>query len=51
MFFRGTSASIGTGLGLYICKEIVSKLGGEIQVKSQKGLGTIMTISLPLIQN
>jgi signal transduction histidine kinase len=51
MFFRGTSASIGTGLGLYICKEIVSKLGGEIQVKSQKGLGTTMTISLPLIQN
>ena len=50
MFFRGTTSSAGTGLGLYICKEIVSKLGGEIKVKSQKGIGTTMTIILPLIQ-
>jgi PAS domain S-box-containing protein len=47
MFFRGTTASVGTGLGLYICKEIVAKLGGAISVDSQLGVGTTMTIILP----
>ncbi len=47
MFFRGTTASVGTGLGLYICKEIVAKLGGAISVDSQLGVGTTMTVVLP----
>lgn len=47
MFFRGTTASVGTGLGLYICKEIVAKLGGAISVDSQLGVGTTMTVILP----
>ena len=47
MFFRGTTSSIGTGLGLYICKEIVNKLGGELRVDSTLGEGTTMTIILP----
>lgn len=47
MFFRGTSNSVGTGLGLYICKEIVNKMNGTIEVSSQKGIGTIMKINLP----
>ena len=46
MFFRGTTTSIGTGLGLYICKEIVSKLGGHLLVDSILGEGTTMTIIL-----
>ena len=46
MFFRGTTTSIGTGLGLYICKEIVSKLGGQLLVDSILGEGTTMTIIL-----
>lgn len=49
MFFRGTTASVGTGLGLYICMEIVAKLGGAISVDSQLGVGTTMTIELPEI--
>lgn len=47
MFFRGTVASDGAGLGLYICKEIVAKLGGAISVHSQLGVGTTMNITLP----
>jgi PAS domain S-box-containing protein len=47
MFFRGTTSSVGTGLGLYICKEIVNKLQGELKVTSTKGEGTTMLIILP----
>lgn len=47
MFFRGTTSSVGTGLGLYICKEIVNKLSGEIAVSSTLGEGTTMTITIP----
>lgn len=48
MFFRGTSTSEGTGLGLYICKEISTKLGGDISLTSEKGMGTTVRITLPL---
>jgi signal transduction histidine kinase len=49
MFYRGTTSSIGTGLGLYICKEIVTKLNGDLAVASKPGEGTTMTITLPEI--
>ena len=48
MFFRGSAQSQGTGLGLYIVKEIVQKLGGQIMVKSKWNEGTTMIFSLPL---
>jgi len=38
----------GMGLGLFITKEIVLKMGGEISVKSKPGYGTTFTIQLPL---
>lgn len=47
MFYRGSSNSVGTGLGLYIVKEIVSKLEGEIRVESQEGVGTKFIVELP----
>lgn len=37
----------GTGLGLSIVKHGVSYLGGEIQLASEEGKGTTMTVSLP----
>ena len=37
----------GVGLGLAICKNIVEKAGGSIQIQSAKGQGTIITVSLP----
>ncbi len=46
MFFRATEKSDGSGLGLYIMKEMVQKLGGHIQVDSELGIGTTFTIEI-----
>lgn len=51
MFFRASNSSPGTGLGLYICKEITDKLGGDIVLTSEKGIGTTVTTTLPQIQH
>jgi signal transduction histidine kinase len=47
MFFRATERSEGAGLGLYIVKETIDKLGGKIQVQSQLEEGTTFVITLP----
>lgn len=38
----------GTGLGMSITKNLVSQMGGEIQVESAPGSGTTFTVILPL---
>jgi len=47
MYFRANERSKGNGLGLYIVKKMVDKLGGRIELKSEKGLGTIIRVFLP----
>jgi signal transduction histidine kinase len=51
MFYRASSSSVGTGLGLYICKEIMTRLHGEIDVESELGKGTTVRIKVPLQLN
>lgn len=46
--FFSTKGEAGTGLGLSITKDIVEKLGGIIEVKSEIGKGTIFTVNMPV---
>lgn len=43
--FRGGG---GTGLGLYIVKQIIEAHGGEVSVASIEGVGTSMVLKLPV---
>jgi signal transduction histidine kinase len=47
MFYRATDTSTGSGLGLYIAKEAVDKLNGQISFESEFGKGSLFTITLP----
>jgi signal transduction histidine kinase len=47
MFYRASEQSEGSGLGLYIVKNAVDKLGGVVMVDSQLGQGTLFKIVLP----
>jgi CheY-like chemotaxis protein len=41
----------GTGLGLAICREVAARLGGEVTVHSELGLGSTFGVHLPLSQH
>lgn len=47
MFYRLSTSASGSGLGLYITKETVDKLGGEIKVKSEVGVGSQFLVEIP----
>jgi signal transduction histidine kinase len=47
MFHRATSRSTGSGLGLYLVKEVVERLEGNISLLSEYGEGSEFTITLP----
>lgn len=46
MFYRASEKSQGTGLGLYIVKETLARIGGSVEMKSRKGTGTTFKITL-----
>ncbi|MBX5439515.1 MAG: PAS domain-containing protein, partial [Thermoflavifilum sp.] len=51
MFYRANSKVPGSGLGLYIVKEMLNKLEGEITVHSEPGVGTRFTLTIPNQKN
>ena len=42
----GTSGETGTGIGLFVSKMLVDKIGGEITISSVKGEGTVVQFSV-----
>lgn len=51
MFYRASENSKGSGLGLYIVKETMEKLGGSIMLHSVLGEGTRFSLELPIQRN
>lgn len=47
MFYRGNESSQGSGLGLYIVKETISKLAGSIHLNSHPRKGSTFTFTVP----
>ena len=46
--FTTKGVGVGTGLGLPTCQKIVDKHRGTIEVESQPGAGTVVTLGLPM---
>ena len=49
-FYRGSSKTRGTGIGLAVCEEIVTMHGGTLTLENAEGGGTLVTIALPAAQ-
>ena len=49
-FVQEDSLATGTGLGLSIVERIVHDMNGEINIKSEKGIGTQVEVQIPLAQ-
>jgi PAS domain S-box-containing protein len=47
--FFTTKKDIGTGLGLWVTRQLVEKNGGTIRVRSREGAGTVFRVTLPEI--
>ena len=45
-FFTTRGDSGGTGLGLGLCRMLISEMGGRIEVRSAAGQGTVFTVVL-----
>jgi signal transduction histidine kinase len=47
MVTKGTNNETGTGLGLILCKDFITRNNGEIRVESEEGAGSTFYFTLP----
>ncbi len=47
-FYSTKIAEGGTGLGLYVCRNLLGDIGGQLHVESEPGKGSRFTVDLPL---
>ncbi len=48
---HGTAKESGTGLGLMLSRDFLSKNGGSLLIESEAGKGSIFSFTLPLVEN
>ena len=46
-FFTTKPVGVGTGLGLWVCQNLLQDIGGDIRVESEEGVGTTFSIRMP----
>ena len=46
-FYKGSSKTRGSGIGLAVCDEIVAMHGGSLTLENAEGGGTLVTVQLP----
>jgi len=48
-FFTTKQAGEGMGLGLAVCREVLDRLGGRIEVNTRPGKGTVFSVEVPCV--
>ena len=47
-FYKGSSKNRGTGIGLAVCDEIITRHSGALDIENAEGGGCIAKITLPI---
>ena len=50
-FYQADAASPGAGIGLAVAQEILQLHGGSLEIDSEQGMGTTVTVLLPIADN
>jgi signal transduction histidine kinase len=48
---NGTAKESGTGLGLMLCRDFLSKNGGSLLIESEPGKGSSFSFTLPIVES
>ena len=49
-YSQGTEGEVGTGIGLFVSQQLLSRNGGKITIESQEGQGTSVSFTIKKAQ-